>query len=57
MAAALRTTLAEGDITRSLLRLALPMGLGIVFILAVNLIDTYFIGQLDTDELARAAVA
>ncbi len=52
MAAALRTTLVEGDITRSLLRLALPMGLGIVFILAVNLIDTYFIGQLGTDELA-----
>lgn len=52
VAAALRMTLVEGDITRALLKLALPMGLGIVFILAVNLVDTYFIGQLGTDELA-----
>lgn len=37
---------------RSLAALALPMILGIVFILAVNLVDTYFVGQLGTAELA-----
>ncbi len=47
-----RATLTEGDVTRALRSLAVPMMLGIVFILAVNLIDTYFVGQLGTAELA-----
>ncbi|PRQ08348.1 MATE family efflux transporter [Enhygromyxa salina] len=47
-----RATLVEGDIGQALLGLALPMSLGIVFLIAVNLADTYFVGQLGTDELA-----
>lgn len=44
--------LVEGPIGPILTRLAVPMGLGIVFIIALNLADTYFVGQLGTDELA-----
>ena len=47
-----RPNLLTGDPARALLSLAVPTLLGIVFILAVNLIDTYFVGQLGTDELA-----
>ena len=44
--------LLEGPIGPILARLAVPMGLGIVFIIALNLADTYFVGMLGTDELA-----
>lgn len=47
-----RATLVEGDIRKALVSLALPMSLGIVFLIGVNLVDTYFVGQLGTDELA-----
>jgi putative MATE family efflux protein len=47
-----RPNLLTGDPGRALLSLAVPTLLGIIFILAVNLIDTYFVGQLGTDELA-----
>ncbi len=47
-----RATLVEGDVRKALISLALPMSLGIVFLIAVNLVDTYFVGQLGTDELA-----
>jgi putative MATE family efflux protein len=47
-----RATLTEGPIRPALVRLALPMALGIVALIAVNLVDTYFVGQLGTDELA-----
>ncbi|MEX1365216.1 MAG: MATE family efflux transporter, partial [Nannocystaceae bacterium] len=47
-----RAQLVEGPIGPILARLAVPMGLGIVFIIALNLADTYFVGQLGTDELA-----
>ncbi|PRQ01031.1 Multidrug export protein MepA [Enhygromyxa salina] len=47
-----RATLVEGDIRSALVSLALPMSLGIVFLIALNLVDTYYVGQLGTDELA-----
>jgi putative MATE family efflux protein len=47
-----RATLTEGPVSRALAGLAVPMGFGIVFILAVNLVDTYFVAQLGTVELA-----
>ncbi len=47
-----RPSLLTGDPGRALRSLAIPTLLGIVFILAVNLVDTYFVGQLGTDELA-----
>lgn len=47
-----RPNLLTADPKRALISLAVPTLLGIIFILAVNLIDTYFVGQLGTDELA-----
>ena len=44
--------LTEGPIGPALSRLAVPMGLGIVFLVLLNLVDTYFVGQLGTSELA-----
>ena len=52
MAGSSRPNLLTGDTRRALISLAVPTLLGIIFILAVNLIDTYFVGQLGTDELA-----
>lgn len=47
-----RPNLLTEDPARALWQLATPTLLGIVFILAVNLVDTYFVGQLGTGELA-----
>jgi len=47
-----RVKLTEGPINPALLKLAAPMALGIVFILAVNLADTYYVARLGTDQLA-----
>jgi len=47
-----RVKLTEGPINPALLKLAGPMALGIVFILAVNLADTFYIARLGTDPLA-----
>ena len=47
-----RATLIEGPIRPALVNLALPMSLGIVFLIALNLVDTYYVGKLGTDELA-----
>ncbi|MCH9680083.1 MAG: MATE family efflux transporter [Deltaproteobacteria bacterium] len=44
--------LLEGPIGPTLTRLAVPMGLGIIFIIALNLADTYFVGMLGTAQLA-----
>lgn len=45
-------TLTEGEVGLALRKLAIPMAVGIVFIIPVNLVDTYFVGQLGTAELA-----
>lgn len=47
-----KATLTEGPVGKALVGLALPMSLGIVFLIALNLVDTYFVGQLGTKELA-----
>lgn len=44
--------LTRGSIPKHMVRLAGPMALGIVAIMAMNLVDTYFVGQLGTDQLA-----
>ncbi len=44
--------LTEGPERAALVRLGAPMALGIVFIIAINVVDTYFVGQLGTNELA-----
>jgi putative MATE family efflux protein len=45
-------TLIEGDVRSALISLAVPMSLGIVFLIALNLVDTYYVGRLGTEELA-----
>jgi len=45
-------TLLEGDIRKILIALTLPMALGIVFVIAIDVTDTVWVGLLGTDELA-----
>lgn len=52
MASEKHATLTEGDVRKTLRGLAIPMMFGIVFIIAVNLVDTYFVGRLGMLELA-----
>ena len=44
--------LLRGPIGPTLVRLAIPMLLGVVSIVAFNLADTYFVGQLGAEQLA-----
>ncbi|MEM9340735.1 MAG: MATE family efflux transporter [Bacteroidota bacterium] len=44
--------LTTGSIPGNLIRLSLPMMLGIISMVAFNLIDTYFVGKLGEKELA-----
>jgi putative MATE family efflux protein len=44
--------LTEGPVSKTLMRLALPMMVGIVGMVAFNLVDTFFVGRLGTLELA-----
>lgn len=50
--AQVRPTLIEGDIRKILTSLTVPMALGIVFIIAIDVTDTLWVGVLGTDELA-----
>lgn len=47
-----REMMLNGPVTPTLLKLAGPMVLGMVAVMAFNLVDTYFVGQLGTLELA-----
>lgn len=47
-----RAELLQGPIGPAIAKLAVPMALGIVFIIAIDLVDTYFVSQLGTNELA-----
>jgi len=47
-----KAQLVEGPVTRILIKLTLPMILGMLGMVAFNLVDTYFVGQLGTKELA-----
>ncbi len=44
--------LTEGSIPGHLFRLGAPMVIGVLAVLSIHLADTYFVGQLGTDELA-----
>ena len=44
--------LTTGSITPHLRRLAVPMVIGVFALISVNLVDTYFVGLLGTEELA-----
>ena len=48
----MRQSLTEGAISNRLARLTLPMVWGIFAIVAFNLADTYYVGQLGTEQLA-----
>ena len=47
-----KASLTEGPVAPLLVRLTIPMILGMVGMMAFNLADTYFVGQLGTRELA-----
>lgn len=49
---AARTDLTEGPIGKNIIRLTLGMMIGMIAMVAFNLIDTYFVGKLGTTELA-----
>ncbi|MCQ8183939.1 MATE family efflux transporter [Parvularcula maris] len=44
--------LTEGKVSLHLARLGLPMVLGVAGVISVSIADTYFLGQLGTEELA-----
>ncbi len=47
-----RRNLTEGSISRHMTQMTIPMIFGILSMVAFNLIDTYFVGQLGEDQLA-----
>jgi putative MATE family efflux protein len=47
-----RSSLTEGDVRRHLVRLSMPMVIGIVSIAMFNVVDTWFVGLLGARELA-----
>ncbi len=42
----------EGPVESTLLRLALPLVMGIISVMLINIVDTFYIGQLGVRELA-----
>ncbi len=52
MEKAKKAKLTEGKIGTTLLKLAIPMFIGILSMIAFNLVDTFFVAQLGTNELA-----
>ncbi len=48
----MQRTLTQGPVGRQLITLTLPMIWGVFAVIAFNLIDTYFVGQLGTEPLA-----
>ena len=49
---AIKVDLTQGDVKSHLIRMTLPMIWGLVAIMSMNLADTFFVGQLGTDQLA-----
>lgn len=47
-----RASLLQGDVRTALRSQSVPMMFGLVFLLSVHLVDTYFVGLLGTDALA-----
>ncbi|MCI4667963.1 MAG: MATE family efflux transporter [Bacteroidia bacterium] len=52
MASSTKAKLTEGPIAPMLTRLTIPMIVGIFAMVSFNLVDTYFVGQIGTNELA-----
>lgn len=52
MSQKIKANLTEGNITKLLTRLTLPMMAGMISMIIFNLVDTLYIGQLGKDELA-----
>jgi putative MATE family efflux protein len=48
----IKTNLTQGNISQQLYSMTLPMIGGIFAIMSMNIVDTYYVGQLGTDELA-----
>lgn len=48
--------LTVGSIPKTIFKLAWPMSLGIFAIMGFNLVDTYFVGQVGTNELAAISL-
>ncbi|MGB3240113.1 MAG: MATE family efflux transporter [Geitlerinemataceae cyanobacterium] len=48
----MKQKLTEGSVAAQLLKLTLPMVWGVFAVIAFNLVDTYFVGQLGTAQLA-----
>ncbi|WP_261844274.1 MATE family efflux transporter [Aliamphritea ceti] len=48
----MRANLLTGNITGTLVKMTVPMVFGIVSLMLFNLVDSYFVSQLGTDELA-----
>ena len=48
----MKQRLTEGNIASTLIKLTIPMVWGVFSIIAFNLVDTYFVGQLGTEPLA-----
>lgn len=44
--------LVDGKVSQHLLRMTVPMIWGLIAVIGFNIADTYFVGQLGTDELA-----
>lgn len=47
-----KSKLTEGSVKKHLFNLTWPMSFGILAVLSTSLVDTYFVGQLGTDQLA-----
>ena len=47
-----RARLLEGPVAMTLIRMTLPMLVGVIGMVAFNLVDTFFVGRLGTRELA-----
>jgi len=52
MKKATRATLVEGEETRLLIKLTIPMIFGLLSMILYNLVDTFFVGQLGKNQLA-----
>ena len=50
-----KATLIEGDVSKSLIKLTVPMIIGILAIVGFGLVDSYFISLLGTKELAAVS--
>ena len=47
-----KAKLTEGSVTRTLIKLTLPMFVAMFAMVGFNIVDTYFVGQLGTEQLA-----